>query len=129
MSDPSLTSISIGTAAVRAVVSSRGVDHRNCRRPPTLTNSIFIFFSCCWYGRYHDTVDDAWLKLEWESISQEKEVIPSTSMFHFEHVVDSPFNATVEPSTTHPPSCIVYGEHLETVSVFVDFHQWWCSTR
>ena len=65
---------------------------------------------------YHDTVDDAWLKLEWESISQEKEVIPATSMFHFEDVVGSPFNVSIEPSATYPPSCIVYGEDLQTVS-------------
>jgi len=69
---------------------------------------------------YHDTVDDAWLKLEWESISQQKEVIPSTSMFHFEHVVSSPFNVSIEPSTTHPASCVIYGDDLDTVRVTIE---------
>jgi hypothetical protein len=64
---------------------------------------------------YHDTVDDAWLKLEWESISQEKEVIPSTAMFHFEDVVGSPYNVSIEPSQTYPQACVIYGNEVEMV--------------
>jgi hypothetical protein len=37
------------------------------------------------------------------------------SRFHFEDVVGSPFNVTIEPSATHPPSCVIYGEGVDTV--------------